>query len=52
MFEWTELKEKIQNSEELSVIKKKSNSIAFYFFPEGTLKDKWHHAYVNTDDNL
>ena len=34
-----------------STLKKKSSSIAFHFVWEGTAKDEWHTAYVNTKDN-
>jgi hypothetical protein len=34
-----------------SVLKKKSQSIAYHFVPEGSARDKWWIAYVNTHDN-
>ena len=34
-----------------SVLNKKSNSIAFHFVREGSAKDEWRTAYVNTDIN-
>ena len=34
-----------------SVLKKKSNSIAYHFVREGCAKDEWRIAYVNTHDN-
>ena len=34
-----------------SVLKKKSNSIAFHFVREGSAKDEWRTTYVNTDEN-
>ena len=35
-----------------SVLKKKSNSIAFHFVRERSLKDEWRTTYVNTNENL
>jgi hypothetical protein len=34
-----------------STLKKKSNSIAFHFVREGTARDEWRVAYINTHDN-
>ena len=34
-----------------SVLKKKSNSIAYHFVREGCAKDEWRMAYINTHDN-
>ena len=34
-----------------SVLKKKSNSIEFPFFREGSAKDEWRTTYVNTNEN-
>ena len=34
-----------------STLKKKSNSIAYHFVREGTAKDEWRIAYVNTHAN-
>ena len=34
-----------------SVLKKKSNSIAYHFVHEGTARNKWRATYVNTHDN-
>jgi hypothetical protein len=34
-----------------SVLKKKSNSIAYHFVREGTAKDEWRTTYVNTSSN-
>ena len=34
-----------------SVLKKKSNSIAYHFVREGCAKDEWRIAHVNTHDN-
>jgi hypothetical protein len=34
-----------------SSLKKKSNSIAFHFVREGTARDEWRVAYINTHDN-
>ena len=41
----------INSSQPFSVLKKKSNSIAYHFVREGTAKDEWRQAYVNTDEN-
>ena len=35
-----------------SVLKKKSNSIAYNFICEGVVMKKWSLAYVNTKENL
>ncbi len=34
-----------------SVLKKKSQSIAYHFVREGAARDEWRTAYVNTHDN-
>ena len=34
-----------------SMLKKKSNSIAYHFVREGCAKDEWRTTYVNTHDN-
>ena len=34
-----------------STLKKKSQSIAYHFVREGTARDEWRLAYVNTHDN-
>lgn len=34
-----------------STLKKKSQSIAYHFVREGTARDEWRTAYVNTNDN-
>ena len=34
-----------------SVLKKKSNSIAYHFVREGCAKDEWRTSYIHTDDN-
>lgn len=34
-----------------SVLKKKSQSIAYHFVREGTARDEWRTAYVNTHEN-
>ena len=39
------------SSQPFSVLKKKSNSIAYHFVREGSAKDEWRTTYVNTDDN-
>ena len=35
-----------------SVLKKKSNSIAYNFVREGSASDEWRIAYVNTHENV
>ena len=32
-----------------SALKKKSNSIAFHFVQEGTARDEWRTAYIESD---
>ena len=39
------------SSQPFSVLKKKSNSIAYHFVREGSAKDEWRTTYINTDDN-
>ncbi|GFH47961.1 hypothetical protein CTEN210_14370 [Chaetoceros tenuissimus] len=39
------------SSQPFSVLSKKSNSIAYHFVREGSAKDEWRIAYINTDDN-
>ena len=34
-----------------SMLKKKSNSIAYHFVREGCSRDVWRCAYIKTDDN-
>ena len=34
-----------------SVLKKKSQSIAYHFVREGTARDEWRTSYVNTNEN-
>ena len=34
-----------------SILKKKSQSIAYHFVREGAARDEWRTAYVNTHDN-
>ena len=34
-----------------STLKKKSQSIAYHFVREGSARDEWHTAYVNTHLN-
>ena len=34
-----------------SILKKKSQSIAYHFVREGVAKDEWRTAYVNTHEN-
>ena len=42
----------VNSSVPTSVLKKKSNSIAFHFVREGSASDEWRVAYVNTHDNV
>ena len=35
-----------------SVLKKKSNSIAYHFVREGSARDEWRIAYINTHLNV
>ena len=42
----------VNSSVPTSVLKKKSNSIAFHFVREGSVNDEWLVVYVNTLDNL
>ena len=35
-----------------SMLKKKSNAIAYHFVREGCAKDEWRTAYINTHDNV
>ena len=35
-----------------SVLKKKSNSIAFHHTREGSARDEWRITYINTHDNI
>ena len=39
-------------SNQFSMLKKKSSSIAYHFVQEGVAKDKCHVAYINMHDNL
>ena len=41
----------INSSNPDSVLKKKNNSIAYHHVREGTARDEWRCAYINTDDN-
>ena len=34
-----------------SMLKKKSNSIAYHFVREGTARDEWRDTYINNNDN-
>ena len=34
---------------ELSILRKKYNSIAYHFVREGTVKEEWKQAYVKTE---
>jgi hypothetical protein len=34
-----------------SILKKKSQSIAYHFVREGAARDEWRTSYVNTHDN-
>ena len=42
----------VNSSVPTSVLKKKSNSIAFHFVREGSASDEWRVAYVNTHDKV
>lgn len=42
----------VNSSEPDSVLKKKSNSIAFYHTREGCAEDEWRITYINTHDNI
>jgi hypothetical protein len=35
-----------------SMLKKKSNAIAYHFVREGCARDEWRTAYINTDENV
>ena len=35
-----------------SVLKKKSNSIAYHFVREGTASDEWSTTYVQSENNI
>ena len=35
-----------------SMLKKKSNAIAYLFVHEGVAHDEWRMAYINTNDNV
>jgi hypothetical protein len=35
-----------------SMLKKKSNAIAYHFVWEGCAHDEWRTAYINTDKNV
>ena len=41
----------VNGSQPFSVLKKKSNSIAYHFVREGSAADEWRLTYVNTNDN-
>jgi hypothetical protein len=34
-----------------SILKKKSQSVAYHYVREGATRDKWRTSYVNTHDN-
>ena len=34
-----------------SILKNKSQSIAYHFFREGVARDEWKTAYISTNDN-
>ena len=36
----------------ISVLKKKSNSIAYHFVREGCARNEWSTAYINTHKNV
>ena len=42
----------VNSSIPTSVLKKKSNSIAYHFVREGCASDEWRVTYVNTNDNV
>ena len=42
----------VNGSQLFSVLKKKSNSIAYHFVREGSAADEWRLTYVNTNDNF
>ena len=42
----------VNSSIPTSVLKKKSNSIAYHFVREGCAADEWRVTYVNTNDNV
>ena len=35
-----------------STLKKKTQSIAYHFMQEGSARDEWQTAYINTHDNV
>ena len=35
-----------------SVLRKKSNSIAYHFIREGSAANEWHMSYIGTNDNI
>ena len=35
-----------------STLKKKKQSIAYHFVQEGSARDEWQTAYINTDENV
>jgi hypothetical protein len=41
----------VNGSQPFSVLKKKSNSIAYHYVREGSAADEWRLSYVNTNDN-
>jgi len=41
----------VNTSKPHSTLKKKSSSIAYHFFREGTAKDEWRVSYINTHSN-
>ena len=41
----------VNSAEPDSVLKKKSNSIAYHSVREGSAANEWKHSYINTDDN-
>ena len=42
----------VNSSKPTSVLKKKSNSIAYHLVREGSAANEWRVAYVNTNDNI
>ena len=42
----------VNSSQSTSVLRKKFNSIIYYFVCEGCATDEWRVAYVSTNDNV
>ena len=41
----------VNSSKPDSVLRKKNNSVAYHHVREGSARDEWRVAYINTDDN-